>query len=135
MLAQVLVRNDNTFKIFLQKSKCKNNLIYLRFFNYFLLCPVYYQNYEYLSTVKLNDYGGYYGNVKLQRYSIPSDVLSAIWRLQVIATASCPPTNLYLYALYKRKMYFTHKILQWSNKQDKSIKNDEINNILKNSND
>ncbi len=58
---------------------------------------VYYQNYEYLSTIKLNDYADYYGNVKLLRYSIPTDVLSAIWRLQIIATDNCPPTSLYLY--------------------------------------
>ena len=53
-------------------------------------------NYEYLSTIKLNEYAGYYGNVKLLRYSIPTDVLSAIWRLQLVATESCPPTNVYL---------------------------------------
>ena len=58
---------------------------------------VYMPNYEYLSTVKLNDYNGYYGNVKLLRYSLPSDVLSAVWRLQVIATKSCPPANMLLY--------------------------------------
>jgi hypothetical protein len=57
---------------------------------------VYYQNYEYLSTIKLNDYNNYYGNVKLLRYSIPVDVLSAIWRLQLVASDSCPPTNVYL---------------------------------------
>ena len=57
---------------------------------------VYYQNYEYLSTIKLNDYNGYYGNVKLLRYSLPTDVLLAIWRLQLIATDSCSATNGYL---------------------------------------
>ena len=61
---------------------------------------VYYQNYEYLSTIKLNDYAGYYGNVKLLRYSIPTDVLSAIWRLQLVATDSCPDTNVYFYLEY-----------------------------------
>lgn len=61
---------------------------------------VYYQNYEYLSTVKLNDYGGYYGNVKILRYSIPHDVISAIWRLQLVATDSCPVTNIYFYLDY-----------------------------------
>lgn len=61
---------------------------------------VYYQNYEYLSTVKLNDYNGYYGNIKLLRFSIPHDVLSAIWRLQVIATKNCAPTKLYFYLDY-----------------------------------
>ena len=63
---------------------------------FFVANKVYYQNYEYLSTVKLNDYSGYYGNAKLLRYSIPSDVLSAIWRLQLVATESCPATNVYL---------------------------------------
>lgn len=61
---------------------------------------VYYQNYEYLSTVRLNDYNGYYGNVKLLRYSLPNDVLSAIWRLQVISTKSCAPTKFYFYLDY-----------------------------------
>ncbi len=57
---------------------------------------MYYQNYEYLSTVKLNDYAGYYGNVRLMRYTMPEDVLSAIWRLQLVATESCPATDFYL---------------------------------------
>lgn len=61
---------------------------------------VYYQNYEFLSAVKLNDYDGYYGNVKLLRYSIPTDVLSAIWRLQLIATPGCAATNLHFYLDY-----------------------------------
>jgi hypothetical protein len=69
------------------------NIFYLNYL-------VYYQNYEYLSTIKLNDYAGYYGNVKLLRYSIPTDVLSAIWRLQLVATDSCPDTNVYFYLEY-----------------------------------
>ncbi|RNA23650.1 hypothetical protein BpHYR1_050906 [Brachionus plicatilis] len=49
---------------------------------------VYYQNYEFFSTIKLNDYNGYYGN-----YSMPNDVLSAIWRLQLVSSEKCPPTD------------------------------------------
>jgi len=55
---------------------------------------------SFLSTIKLNDYNNYYGNVKLLRYSLPNDVLSAIWRLQVIATDNCPATNFYFYLDY-----------------------------------
>lgn len=61
---------------------------------------VYYQNYEYFSTIKLNDYNGYYGNVKLLRYSMPNDVLSAIWRLQLVSSDNCPATDVYFYLEY-----------------------------------
>jgi len=38
--------------------------------------------------------------VKILRYTIPHDVISAIWRLQLVATDSCPPTNVYFYLDY-----------------------------------
>ena len=72
------------------------------FFNFYFIefglnfIQVYYQNYELISTVKLNEYSGYYGNVKLLRFLMPIDVLIGIWKLQLIATDSCPATNFYL---------------------------------------
>ncbi len=42
------------------------------------LFQVYYQNYEYMLPIKLLDYKGYYGNTKLQRFTIPDDCLFAV---------------------------------------------------------
>lgn len=70
------------------------NVNFLFFLIIFL--KVYYQNYEFMSTVKLLDYNNYYGNTKILRYSIPDDVLLAIWRLQVFTPNNCPLVPFYL---------------------------------------
>ncbi|CAF0788957.1 unnamed protein product [Brachionus calyciflorus] len=81
--------------------KCIFLIVILTISNYSVNCFfLYYQNYEYFSTIKLNDYNGYYGNVKLLRYSMPNDVLSAIWRLQLVSSDNCPATDVYFYLEY-----------------------------------
>lgn len=61
---------------------------------------ILYTNYEYLSTVKLNNYAGYYGNVNILRFQIPKETISATWFYQVRAAASCLSTPIYIYLEY-----------------------------------
>lgn len=61
---------------------------------------LFYRNYEYTSAVRLKNYNSYYGNAKIQRYSIPSDVNQAQWYFQVRAAPTCPNTPVYIYLEY-----------------------------------
>jgi hypothetical protein len=49
-----------------------------------------------MNTIKLVDYNSYYGNTKILRYSVPDDVLLAVWRLQFTKPDKCQPVNVYL---------------------------------------
>lgn len=61
---------------------------------------LFYSSYEFLSTVKLNNYNGYYGNVNMLRFSIPVNTAIGSWFFQVRAAPACPSTPIYIYLEY-----------------------------------
>lgn len=50
-----------------------------------------------MNSVRLLEYKNYYANTKILRYTIPDDVLLAVWRIQFYKPEKCPLANIYLY--------------------------------------